>query len=107
VEWISALMHAADAADICDYWKADSQHGKKGNLQDKMRKEMGHFRPDSGTAVLPEGRVLVKRVEQIVRAWSAGDAQKSMDGMNCSMWHALLPQLCAEDALQKGEAGCK
>jgi hypothetical protein len=21
-------MHAADAADICDYWKADSQHGK-------------------------------------------------------------------------------
>jgi hypothetical protein len=28
VEWISALMHAADAADICDYWKADSQHGK-------------------------------------------------------------------------------
>jgi hypothetical protein len=29
---------------------------------------MGQFRPDSGTAVLPEGRVLVKRVEQIVRA---------------------------------------
>jgi hypothetical protein len=28
VEWISALMHAANAADICDYWKADSQHGK-------------------------------------------------------------------------------
>eukprot|EP00873_Tetraselmis_striata_P024360 jgi/Tetstr1/444624/TSEL_032472.t1 len=71
VEWISALMHAADAADICDYWKADSQHGKKGKLQDKLRKEMGQFRPDSGTAVLPEGRVLVKRVEQIVRAWSA------------------------------------
>mmetsp|Transcript_41986 Transcript_41986/g.75381 ORF Transcript_41986/g.75381 Transcript_41986/m.75381 type:complete len:109 (-) Transcript_41986:172-498(-) len=67
VEWISA-----DAADICDYWKADNQHGKKGKLQDKLGKEMGQFRPDSGTAVLPEGRVLVKRVEQIVRAWSCG-----------------------------------
>eukprot|EP00873_Tetraselmis_striata_P019112 jgi/Tetstr1/439376/TSEL_027811.t1 len=100
-------MHAADAADICENWKADSQHGKKGKLQDKLRKEMGQFRPDSGTAVLPEGRVLVKRVEQIVRAWSAGDARKSKDGLNCSMWHALLPRLCAEDALQKGEAGYK
>jgi hypothetical protein len=67
---------------------------------------MGQFRPDSGTAVLPEGRVLVKRVEQIVRAWSAGDARKSKDGMSCSMWQALLP-LCAEDAFQKGEAGYK
>eukprot|EP00873_Tetraselmis_striata_P033308 jgi/Tetstr1/453572/TSEL_040540.t1 len=80
VEWISALMHAADAADICDYSKADSQPGKKDKLQDKLQ-----FRPDSGTAVLPEGRVLVKRVKQIVRAWSAGDARKSKDGLNCSM----------------------
>ena len=86
-------MHAADAADICDYWKADSQHGKKGKLQDKLRKEMGQFRLDSGTAVLPEGQVLVKRVEKIVRAWSAGDARKSMDGMNYSMWQALLPMM--------------
>eukprot|EP00873_Tetraselmis_striata_P017425 jgi/Tetstr1/437689/TSEL_026345.t1 len=100
-------MHAADAADICDYWKADSQRGKKGKLQDNLRKEMGHFRPNPGTAVLPEGRVLVKRVEQLVRAWSAGDARQSKDGMNCSMWQAMLPQLCAEDALQKGEAGYK
>jgi hypothetical protein len=68
---------------------------------------MGQFRPYSGTAVLPEGRVLVKRVDQIVRAWSAGDARKSKDGMNYSMRQALLPQLCAEDALQKGEAGYK
>jgi hypothetical protein len=104
VEWITALMHAADAADTCDYRKADNQHGKKGKLQDKLRKEMGQFRPDSGTAVLTEGRVLGKRVELIVRAWSAGDARKRKDGMNCSMWHALLPQLCAEDALQKGKA---
>eukprot|EP00873_Tetraselmis_striata_P006145 jgi/Tetstr1/426409/TSEL_016720.t1 len=73
-------------------------------LQDKLRKEMGQFRPGSGTAVLPKGRVLVKRVEQIVPAWSAGDARKSKDGLNCSMWQAMLPQLCTEDALQKGEA---
>eukprot|EP00873_Tetraselmis_striata_P001001 jgi/Tetstr1/421265/TSEL_001138.t1 len=80
-----------------------------GKLQDiKLRKEMGHLRPDSGTAVLPEGRVLVKHVVQTVRAWSVGDARKSKDIMNCSMWQALLPQLCAdEDALQKGEAGYK
>eukprot|EP00873_Tetraselmis_striata_P014370 jgi/Tetstr1/434634/TSEL_023725.t1 len=63
----------------------------------KLRKEMGQFRPDSGTAVLPERRVLVKRVEQIVRARSADDARKSKDG---SMWQGRLPQLCAEDALQ-------
>jgi len=51
--------------------------------------------------------VLVKRVEQIIRAWSAGDARKSKNGLNCSMWQALLPQLCTEDELQKGEAGYK
>eukprot|EP00873_Tetraselmis_striata_P014614 jgi/Tetstr1/434878/TSEL_023875.t1 len=41
VEWISALLHGADAADICDYWTAaDSQPGKKGKLQDKLRKQI-------------------------------------------------------------------
>eukprot|EP00873_Tetraselmis_striata_P010388 jgi/Tetstr1/430652/TSEL_020445.t1 len=72
VEWISALrlLHAAYAADICDYWTAENQHGKKGKLQDKLRKDLGHFRHDSDMAVrLPEGRVLVKHVEQIMRAY--------------------------------------
>eukprot|EP00873_Tetraselmis_striata_P035945 jgi/Tetstr1/456209/TSEL_004089.t1 len=41
VKWILPMRHAADGAGICDYRTADSQHGKKGKLQDKLRKETG------------------------------------------------------------------
>eukprot|EP00873_Tetraselmis_striata_P024269 jgi/Tetstr1/444533/TSEL_032411.t1 len=68
VEWISALLHAADSTGICEYWTAHCQHGKKGKLQDKLQKEMGTFSLTPLWVSLPEGWVLVKHVEQSVRA---------------------------------------
>ena len=106
VRWISALLHAADAAGIVSLWKEPSQFGRKGRFREKLEKKMRKMRHVKGEK-LPDGRSLQDRVEHIVRAWAAGDKRKNKDGVNDSMWQAMLEQARDDSALQKGDHGYK
>jgi hypothetical protein len=47
------------------------------------------------------------RVEHIVRTWAAGGKRKNKDGVNDSMWQAMLEHARDDLALHKGDHGYK
>eukprot|EP00873_Tetraselmis_striata_P025888 jgi/Tetstr1/446152/TSEL_003555.t1 len=52
-------------------------------------------------------QVLQERTEAIVTAWAADDARKNRDGVNDSVWQAILEQARDDNALEKEQAGHK
>jgi hypothetical protein len=103
LRWIAALLNAAG---IVALRKEPSQFGRKGRFREKLEKKMRKMRHVKGKK-LPDGRILQDRVEHIVRAWATGDKRKNKDGVNDSMWQAMLEQARDDSALQKGDHGYK
>eukprot|EP00873_Tetraselmis_striata_P035646 jgi/Tetstr1/455910/TSEL_042691.t1 len=87
--WISALLHAADAAHIIEFWKQTNQFGAKGPLRKKLKRNLRKFAPVKDEK-LSEGRVLQERVEAIVAAWAAGDARNNRDGVRNPRKHVTI-----------------
>jgi hypothetical protein len=102
VRWISAAADAAadaaDAAGIVALWKEPNKFGRKGRFREKLEKKMRKMRHVKGEK-LPDGRSVQDRVEHVVRAWATGDKRKNKDGVNDSMWQAMLEHARNDSAL--------